>query len=388
MKRVLTMMVLLLAAAWALTARAAETPASASDAFRIAAPGYRYSFPRDHASHPDFRTEWWYYTGHLRAKDGRQFGYELTFFRVGIRRAKPEEKSAWKLTSVYMGHLAITDERGRRFIHRQTFARPALGMAGADPRRYRVWLYHWRAELDAQGRHQLKARTTQARMSTGGKTDKEAPLVQLELSLTSEKPPVIHGKQGVSVKAPGAGHASHYYSLTRLRTTGKLTIGKETLDVTGLSWMDHEFFTNQLAANQQGWDWYSLQLDDRSELMLYVMRRKDGSIESLSGGTYVRPDGKAVHLPLSAFSTSATGRWRSHVSGATYPSGWTVRVPSQRLDLKLTPTLRHQELYDSSPLALTYWEGAVTVTGSARGKPVRGRGYVELTGYAGAVPRM
>lgn len=338
--------------------------------YRPALPGYHFQFPRDHAAHPEYQTEWWYYTGHLNSGT-RRFGFELTFFQVGIDPSLKSSRSAWALHTVYFAHFTITDENGQRFRFTEEVSRPAVGMAGSDPKQYHVWIHDWFAQLRPDGKtHHLKA---------------SHPDFALELDLVPGKSPVIHGRDGVSQKAAGAGRASHYYSLTRLETRGTLRINGEKLPVTGLSWMDHEFGSNQLGPNQAGWDWYSIQLEDRRELMLYVMRLKDGGIEPLSSGTLVNPDGTWKHLPLSAYQIRTTARWKSPRSGGDYPAGWEVTVPSERVNLRLTPTVPDQELM-TGKIGVTYWEGSVRVEGSVAGHPTRGAGYVELTGYAGRAP--
>ncbi|MBM3261909.1 MAG: FtsX-like permease family protein [candidate division Zixibacteria bacterium] len=348
-------------------------PASAqtdASGYRLAVAPYTFVFPRDHASHPEFRTEWWYYTGHLFG-DGRSFGYELTFFQVGINPARRASPSRWALHTLYFAHFAVTDQNGNRFYHTENIARPALDMAGALEDRYRVWIGDWSAGLTDSTTHRLEASSAMATIS---------------LDLKPEKPPVIHGHDGVSRKAEGEGRASHYYSLTRMATSGTLTLNDKKIPVTGLSWMDHEFGSNQLTPQQQGWDWFSIQLDNRRELMLYLMRRKDGTYEPVSSGTVVDTDGSWRHLDRSGFEIAPTGTWESPYTRAAYPSGWTVRVPSEGMELTVTPTVKNQELGTGSLIGVVYWEGSVKVEGKDQGNPVRGLGYVELTGYAGRVP--
>lgn len=366
----------LLGAVLVLAARAQETrtartpPAPATSAYRQAVPPYRFSFPRDHAAHPDFQTEWWYYTGHLFS-GRRRFGYELTFFQVGLNPELKKSRSAWALHTLYFAHFTVTDEDGRRFRFTERVSRPALGMAGADPKRYHVWIDDWQARLAPDNRtHQVKAAVDD---------------MAIDLELTPSKPPVIHGFNGVSQKAAGRGRASHYYSLTRLETRGALRWRGESLPVTGLSWMDREWGSNQLTERQLGWDWYSIQLDNRRELMLYVIRLKDGGVEPMSSGTIVDADGTYRHLKLDAFQVRPTGSWKSPRSGATYPAGWEIRVPAESLELRLSPTVADQELVTEAT-GVSYWEGSCRVTGRDRGKPVGGVAYVELTGYAGSTP--
>lgn len=339
--------------------------------YRHAVAPWRFEFPRDHASHPDFQTEWWYYTGRLESA-GRAFGYELTFFRVGLDPARRASASAWAPHSILFAHFALTDIGGKRFRFDERIARPALGMAGADSVRFRVWLDDWSAALDPDGRtHRLRA---------------SAESFAVDLSLETRQPPAIHGEGGVSRKSSGIGEASHYYSMPRLATRGTLRVLGRTFEVRGETWMDHEFGSGRLAAGLVGWDWFGLQLDDGRSLMLYRLRRKDGGTEPVSSGTLIERDGRTRHLPLEAFETRATGSWKSPRTGAEYPSGWIVRVPSASLELEVTPAIQGQELVTGGAAGVIYWEGAVRVSGRANGRPLGGHGYVELTGYTGRTP--
>ena len=348
-----------------------DSSAQSNSRYKLALPPYEYQFPRDHASHPDYRTEWWYYTGHLMS-DNRSFGYELTFFQVGINPTPRTGGSAWALHTLFFAHFAVTDEAGEKFYHSEAIGRPALKMAGGLKDRYKVWIGKWSAELlGDEVTHRLAA---------------QGPETAMSLDLVSAKPPVVHGHEGVSQKAEGEGHASHYYSLTRLKTYGTLTVKGNSYAVTGLSWMDHEFGTNQLTLQQQGWDWFSIQLDNNRELMLYVLRLKDGTLEPASSGTVVAADGTWKHLDLSMYTIENTGTWTSPHNGATYPSGWKISVPNEGTELRITPTIKDQELVSRSILGITYWEGSVLVEGRDQGEPVSGLGYVELTGYIGNVP--
>ena len=364
--RILMVVAVLLSASASIAG--AASPASAP--FQPATAGYQYTFPRDHGSHPPYRTEWWYYTGHLRSKNGRAFGFELTFFRRGV---PPDNittlPSKWSVKDLYLAHFAVTDITGKRFHFSEKFSREGLGKAGADESRLCVWIDDWRAEAltDQTGSHTLVAHDqTHA----------------LALTLQPAKPLVTHGAAGISRKGKDVGQASHYYSFTRLATSGKLTIDGESFDVTGLSWMDHEFGSAELGTDQVGWDWFSIQLEDDTELMLYRMRRKDGSSDLASSGTVVSPDGRSRHLEVTDFQIESTGSWTSPESKATYPSRWKLTFPSLDLVLDVTPLLADQELRTSRSTKVSYWEGAVAVTGTKQGKPVKGQGYVELTGYA------
>jgi predicted secreted hydrolase len=222
--------------------------------YRAALPGYRYEFPRDHFNHPEFQTEWWYYTGNLRDAQGRRFGFELTFFRQGVDRGK-QDATVWDVRDAWLAHLALSDIDGGRFLHAERLNRSGAGLAGASLDLASVWNGNWRVAWDlGRGTQELQAID---------------PRFSFDLTVRALKPPVVHGVNGVSQKAAGAGHASHYISFTRLETRGAVVLEGRTFQVEGLSWMDHEFFTHQLEAAQTGWDWFSLQLDDQTELMLF-----------------------------------------------------------------------------------------------------------------------
>lgn len=350
----------------------APRPPSGAGGYRLALPGYRFEFPRDHFDHPEFQTEWWYYTGNLRAKDGRRFGFELTFFRQAVDRSPGSSLSPWSLRDAYLAHFALSDLDGGSFWHDERVNRAGPGLAGVDAGTGFVWNGNWRARIEG----------------SGGTQSLEAVALRhsLRLALTSQKPPVVHGTDGISRKGPGRGEASHYVTFTRLRASGRLEFDGRSFEVEGSAWMDHEFFTNQLGRNQRGWDWLSVQLDDGSELMAFRLRRADGTIDPFSAGTFVFPDGRAVHLEASAFSMAAAGQqWKSPKTGASYPIAWRVRVPATRLDVEVRTPLPSQELVAVTGWTPTYWEGAVTVVGTQRGAPVKGVGYLELTGYDKAV---
>jgi len=334
--------------------------------FELAVPGRALSFPKDHASHPTFQTEWWYYTGHLRTADGEEYGYQLTFFRRRVDEGKwLAGPSQWSSQHLYLAHFAIADKGRERFFFTEKINRPHLGVAGAAEERYHVWNDDWLAELVGPYHH------VQAKSGEFG----------INLILLPEKGPVVHGRDGVSRKGEGKGQASHYYSFTRLKTDGLLHVRGVVREVTGMSWMDHEFGSSQLGPTQVGWDWFSVQLDNHAEVMVYLMRHDDGRTDPYSSGTLVHPDGRAEHLPKEAFEVIALGRWTSPRSGTTYPQGWELRVPKVGLHLRLTPAFADQELDTKNSTRVVYWEGSVRVEGTSSGQPIRGVGYVELVGY-------
>ena len=335
--------------------------------YQLALPGRKLSFPADHYSHPDFKTEWWYYTGHLETESGKHYGYQVTFFRFGVRDRQKEMKEQPLFTELYMAHFALSDIAAKKFIFRERINRGYGDKAGAATDRYRVWNEDWKVE-GAERNHAIQ-------VSDRG--------TELRLALKSLKPTVLHGQNGLSQKGEGEGRASYYYSLTRMQTEGELIVAGKKEKVHGVSWMDHEFGSNQLREDQVGWDWFSIQLDNQTELMLYLIRRKDGSPDPYSSGTLVKADGTTKHLTLKDFQVTALERWKSPKSGGSYPMKWKVAIPSEEIELELTPAFPDQELITNRSTRVTYWEGAVAINGTFKNKPVTGLGYVEMTGYAG-----
>ena len=338
------------------------------DGWKRATPSRAVTLPADHAAHPDYRIEWWYYTGNVRGDDGKAYGYQVTFFRVGVNPA-PDNPSAFTVRDLYMTHIALTDVDGvgHRFADR--INRAGVHWAGARADRYEVWNENWRAALDTEGRHRIVA-------DTGA--------FALDLALDPGKAPVLQGKRGYSQKGSDPGNASHYYSLTRMPTTGTVRVGDRTVRVRGNSWMDHEFGTSALDAGTRGWDWFALQLEDGRELMLYKLRRDDGTAGPFSSGTLVGKDGSTVSLGVDDFTLTPRRTWTSPQSKATYPVEWDVRVPKADLVLSVTAAIDAQELRTRQSTNVTYWEGTVRVRGTATGAPVAGIGYLEMTGYSGA----
>jgi predicted secreted hydrolase len=325
-------------------------------------------FPADHGPHPAYQTEWWYYTGNLETAEGRHFGYQLTFFRRALvpPGQRQERASPWAADQVYLAHFALTDVGGGRYWAFERFSRGAAGLAGAQASPYRAWLEDWSVEEVAPGVYQLKA-------AEEG--------MEIELTLTDEKGPIPQGDRGYSQKGPEPGNASYYYSLTRLVSSGSVRVGGAAYPVSGLSWMDHEYSTGGLGPELVGWDWFSVQLDDGSEVMLYQLRRGDGSSDPFSSGTFIAADGQTTRLSREDYQINVEETWRSPHSGATYPARWTVTVPAVDLELEIAPHLADQELN----VSYMYWEGAVRAAGERAGQAVSGDGYVELTGYAGSM---
>ncbi|WP_447978049.1 lipocalin-like domain-containing protein [Candidatus Nitrospira bockiana] len=364
----------LLPACWAILACLCTAPVWADDraavVFRQAESGYRFEFPRDHGSHDEFRTEWWYYTGHLTTEDGRRLGYELTFFRQGLEDARAHANpSRWAVRHLYLAHAAVSDLARTRFHYAEKVSRAGLGKAGAESGALHVWIDDWSlaAVRPDHREHHLKA---------------IAETFAFDLVLTAQKDPVVHGESGISRKGRQPGQASHYYSFTRLATSGTLSLEGRTFRVHGTSWMDHEFGSGKLGDDQVGWDWFSMQFENGSELMLYRLRRSDGAADPASSGTFVRSDGTTHALSLSDVLITVIDYWTSPVSGARYPSGWRISIPSLALSVSVTPKMSAQELRTTRSTRVTYWEGAVSIRGQLHGQPLTGEGYVELTGYA------
>ena len=339
--------------------------------FQAALAPYTYHFPRDHGAHDAYRTEWWYFTGHLRTARGRRFGFELTIFRIGLEprpSAWRRGESRWRAYQLYPAHLAITDEQTHTFVYAQTFARDALGAGYASQSRLHAGANGW--TLDGSD-------AVRPRMHLQGSSNGNG----IDLMLHSIKPPAIHGINGISRKGPCASCASHYYSFTRLLASGTVMRAGVRYRVAGIAWMDHEYGSDELTANQIGWDWFAIQLNDDREIMLYRLRERSGATTPQSSGSLIDAHGTVRYLPLRAFSIAATGSWRSPHTGALYPSGWTVTVRGAGT-LALVPVMRDQELADAG--GTSYWEGDVDVRDPRTGARI-GEGYVELTGYTSRV---
>ena len=347
-------------------------PAAASGWERAVAPR-EWRFPADHGAHPAFRTEWWYLTGHLRDEDGGRYGYQVTFFRHGLAETPPTATnagSAWRIRDVHFAHAAVTDVGRGTFRHAESVNRAALDRAGASE----GWMNVWNGRWWLRG---VRNEPFEAAVYA------EAGGAALHLTVTAAKPLVLQGDRGLSRKSHEPGNASHYYSFPRLATEGTLVIDGRTRRVRGESWLDREFSTSALGKAQRGWDWFCLQLDDGTELMVYVMRQADGRSDAVSEAALFDSSGAARRYPNDAFRVTPLGTWRSPHTGATYPSGWRLEIPDAQCDLTVTPHVKDQELVLRAMGNLAYWEGACRVEGRSRGRAVRGNGYTELTGYAG-----
>ena len=329
-----------------------------------------FDFPTDYGAHPDFKTEWWYFTGNLFAGNGRRFGYELTLFRSAL--APPDSlddtETGWTTRQLYMGHFSLADPETGTFHAYERFSRGAAGLAGAESPPFRIWLNDWNmASVYPSRPDELFPLRLQA----------EEEGVAIDLTLNAVKPLVLQGDQGWDPKGAGSGNASYYYSFTRMETSGTVTIPDGAFSVTGQSWKDHEWSTSALGPDEIGWDWFALQLDDGREIMYYQLRREDGTISPFTGGTLVEADGSKRHLTAEDVDLVVLDRWTSNVSGAEYPVSWDLRIPKEDLLLSVSAVMPNQELN----VSVRYWEGAVDISGTSDDSPVSGVGYVELTGY-------
>jgi predicted secreted hydrolase len=363
----------------ALAAIAALTMTPAAHVARAQQPSFAQAlapepleFPRDQGPHPDYRQEWWYLTGNLDAADGERFGFELTIFRFALAPVVPEpiaagsqpgaKGSAWRTRQIYLGHFAITDVARHRFRFAVKRARRALGLAGAQADPFQVWVGDWRLDQNGAAWH-LQA-------AGGG--------YALALTALPLMPPVLNGERGLSRKSGEPGNATYYYSIPRVSVAGTIVADGRPLRVHGLAWLDREWGSGSLGLRETGWDWFGLQLGDGSCLMFYFLRDRDRTEDPYSAGTWVDSGGHARPLSRGDVRLQVLSYW-TDAGGARYPSRWRLELPATGLDVTVHPVLADQELVTSP----RYWEGAVDVSGTSSGRPVAGRGYVELVGYAG-----
>lgn len=384
----LALAALVAAAVWlARPPQAPDTRLSLAEAMRSDTVGFAravdvrpFAFPRDHGPHPAFRTEWWYLTGNLDVETGsgttERVGLELTIFRIALApdsaRDAVGSDTAWTTRQMFMAHFGFTDVAGRRFTADERFSRGGGGLAGAATAPFRVWVDDWEID-EGPGGVAGALPTFRVRASTGTGDS----LVAVDLVLRAERPPVLQGNRGLSQKGPERGNASYYYSVPRLAATGTVTRGAQRQAATGRVWMDREWSTSALGPDEIGWDWFALHLDDGRDVMLYRLRRADGTAAPLSKGSLVGPGDRPLRvLRLADFDLRPVQTWTSPHSHAPYPIAWDVDVPSEGLALRVVAVMPDQELN----VSVRYWEGAVDVTDRASGRAL-GRGYLEMTGY-------
>jgi len=334
------------------------------EGFAYAIANKAFEFPRDHGAHPEFRSEWWYFTGNTLSDRGREFGFQLTLFRFALTPQNAVSGSPWRRKNLYMGHFAISDIDRDVFHSFERQSRAALNLAGTQPDPLKLWIRDWSFErIDSQ------AETWRLRARQDG--------FEIDLVAQAQRPITLQGDNGLSKKNHIAGNASYYYSITRLATAGTISTPQATHVVSGDAWFDHEWSTSALAEGQLGWDWFSLQLDDQREIMFYQIRDNDGRRDDASHGVIVSPDGGKIILNADDLKFRVEKYWHSKESGARYPAKWLIEIPDQQLRLSITPRISDQEWRKN----FTYWEGSVDVSGASNGRDIRGKGYVELVGY-------
>ena len=340
------------------------SPVCADFVYTQAKPNYRWKFPRDHGAHPSYKTEWWYYVGHLKDTQGKRYGFELAFFRVGLD-GSVENSSAFTPRDLYFSHFAISDIGAQKFWYAEKMNRSGPGLAGASQGGMNLWNENWRIWRSGLGHH-LKA--------DGG-------IYSLDLTVQSPISAVLEGVRGYSKKGFNEENASLYYSFPNFIADGQLRIGSDLKTVHGSAWMDHEFFSGDMDPYETGWDWFGLQLSDNTELMIYLMRQKDGSFNPASSGTFINRLGKSIRLVSGTYQTKVLDTWTSPRTGAVYPIHWQITVPFRGLSLDVTASIPDQELDTAKSTQVVYWEGSVDIRGTRAGKAIRGEGYMELTGY-------
>jgi predicted secreted hydrolase len=372
-------------AAAVMTFAAAHDSRAQHSAFAQALNPQPLQFPRDQGPHPGFRQEWWYFTGNLDSADGERFGFELTIFRFALTPTSPQHLtltsshdaagSLWHTRQIYLGHFAVSDVAKQRFRFAMRLSRGALGLAGAQADPFRVWVGNWKIGQAAgpgptSGKALQPAATWQLQAAGNG--------YALSLRARPLMAPVLNGDRGLSRKSGEPDNATYYYSIPRVAVAGTVIRGGKTLRVRGLAWLDREWGSGSLGPQEKGWDWFGLQLADGSCVMFYSLRDQSGVQDPYSAGTWVDPEGRARALHHGDVRVQVLGYW-TDANGARYPSRWRLDVPTLGLDLTVRSVLSDQELVTSP----RYWEGAVDVMGTNAHRPISGRGYVELVGYAG-----
>lgn len=338
-----------------------------TNGFKKAVNERKFVFPDDNAAHPEFRTEWWYFTGNLETDDGRRFGYQFTIFRNALSPLKADTVSGWRSNQIYMGHFTLTDIEGNKFYSFERFSRDGSKLAGVEANPFKLWLEDWSVLEKEKGIYEFPTV-----MLSVSERD-----VKIEFLLELVKPIVLQGEKGLSRKSKEIGNASYYYSASKIKTTGKINVGNKEYKVEGFSWLDREWSTSALSDNQKGWDWFSLQLDNNTELMFYQLRNTNGEVDEFSKGSIILPDGKKENLKKDDVVLKILGEWKNP-DNKVYPSGWILAIPSRNIELEITPSIKNQELN----VSVKYWEGSVLIEGVYNGTAVKGKGYVELTGYA------
>ncbi len=321
---------------------------------------YQLKFPEDLNFKKDFRIQWWYFTGHLYDEEGREFGYELTFFVVNVQKKK--FKSKFGVNRIYISHFGITDVLNEKFHFSEKSDSGAFGFAELNENELNLRIDENNLKYSVINGFYIKA------------YDREKAI---ELFLNPLKPIVLHGENGYFRKSEESSFiASYYFSYTNLYTHGTLKIGNNKFKVTGKSWFDREILSNLMGTKHSGWDWFSIKFDDEREIMLYILRKRDGSIDIHSSGTFVYADGRYRNLSNKEFTVIAKSFYVSKKTKAKYPIEWEIKIPSEEVNIRIKPLVKDQEVLAYKTTGNYYWEGTCKVEGSSNG-----RAYVEMTGY-------
>ncbi len=328
-----------------------------------------FTFPEDYGAHPGYKTEWWYFTGNLENSAGRKFGYQFTIFRIALSPDIHERESNWATNHFHMAHFAISDIKNEKLHYFEDFCRADGRLAGVTINPIKIWIKDW----------QIRGIYDENPADPTFHITANAENISIDLKLENQKPVILQGEQGLSQKGPEKGNASYYYSFTNLKTTGKIKLKEDNFEVSGLSWMDREWSTSALGEDQEGWDWFSLHLSDGRELMYYQLRRTDGTPAKYSSGSLITADGEKIHLKNEDVTLKPLEYWESN-AGARCPIKWRMEIPRRGLSLTIEACYPDQQL----DVSVKYWEGAVKVTGKSGAKDISGKGYLEMTGYAGS----
>ncbi len=371
----LRILVLFFALGWSLPP--GQAFADSQQQIRHALTGYQFQFPRDLYAHNDYRIEWWYLTGELEGDDGNQYGYHTVFIRVSLQslkalQARKPSGSQWENDHLYFANCAVSDFKNKSFHFFERLNRQGPGLAGAREDRLEVWNENWKLIEGEKGFH-----VEVMEQKTG-----------FDLKLVPQKNPVIHGNGADKPKWEIPQNAPNYFSYTRLKTTGTISVGGRKVKVSGTSWMDRVFGKQLLVPKQKGWDRFLLHLDNGSDLLLFFIRNQDGRFDPRSGGTLIDSRHQSRHIAFEQVQMKALGDWTSETSNITYPSGWRIKLPDENIDIEITPTMQNQELHLLRSLSNAHWAGGVEVQGRYGDKSVKGRGHVELVGYGSGLEQV
>ena len=342
-----------------------ETTAPAS--FSYAVVSREFSFPNDHGAHPNYRSEWWYFTGNVYDENHRNYAFDITIFRFGLEPSMSDAADSLRASQIFLGHFAISDVQAERYLNAEKYSRELPGVTGISAAPVRIQLENWHMQqIDSETETwELYAATEE---------------FGLNLELTALRPVALQGERGLSRKSSTEGNASYYYSIPKLKVNGELWFDEQQVSVSGNAWFDREWSTSALEQGQVGWDWFGLHLDDETELMYYQIRHANGKRNEQSHGKLFLDEGKTEINLGNDVTLQPLAYWRSPKTKARYPVAWRLTAKEHDLDLTISAKFNAQEWQSS----FIYWEGSVSVIGRFRSKPVDGEGFLEMTGYDNA----